>query len=598
MASSRNLRHAWVLVVFLGLAAAVQVQEAVELDDDGVEVLDEVPTQEPEPTPTKPSTSTQSTETPHNNNNVTAPNGIAGHNPGMFVEVTSSERMFVRDAAPGTRAEATVTPEDNRTLFTSELLSAVGGLKPRFAGGTEYFTGENYLSQPTPGNTQLDGVAFPAPLGQISVKAARFNHPIDMSSVTYTDDNGNVTRREIIMADNQRIFNAKENKWEEVEGKVRVIDSATGATSSIQELREPDGIYSVASHSVNVSGVMSTIVYTAVMDSGFYWYNLDTKTKTRLIVPNFNDAVDWDNKTSVGEFKRTIGDMTGVCLATDANKSVYLHYNGKIYDFPSKDCGKDKVCKVRSVTDWPHYKEFKPMKCAVHVSGDSITFFATQGSTVASMDIAPALLPTPEATTAKVLAQELSTGSNDGASPHLGNITGLSLYSPPWAPDDEIYVAVVSNGQLKMMSSKTGYTSTIAQVGAGPVAVAGEFAYSGEKLLWKSKLAYNIPCAHLNYHLSRPLLEWKVPVDKIRAVETVSVGLDDGKTSQTWEFTAMKSTAVLKQGFIEKTMVCMNRLTEMVNTTRQKHTHCCLTKFSKQHQAREWADQIFETEMF
>jgi len=590
-----NLLVAALLLLVLGLAAGTRLEETLVLNENTVEILEDATADEPAgaPNDAAETNSTQATITPNNVQNVPVPVGIAGQAVAMFVEVTASERTFIRDASPQTRLELNATAPENRTLFQTDVAAALAALKPRFTGGAQYFTGENFVMG---SNMDLvDGVPFPAPPDS-AIKEARFSNPAAMTSVT-TKAHGLVTKQELLIADNHMVNLTGMLVPEK--GRIRRVDTTSGETSTLTELDEQDAILNVAAHSVNISGVVSTVIYTIVDKEGFYWYNAESKNKSRLIVPGVNNEVKWGNSSSVSLYKESLGGLKEACFAADANHSVYLQYRGKIYDFQSHECGERQAkCEMRYLADYDKYVEGGSMRCAVHAEGANVTFFAAQGNSVNSIELGPAMLPQAGETTTVVLAEAGTKGATDGATPLLGSITGLSVYLPPWADADDVHVVLVAGGQLKVMSSKTGYSTTLAQVGKGLVAVAGGFAFSGMQMIWKSDLSYRIPCAQLNALLSKQLLEWKVPQDKPKALETIAMNLHDEGSARPWEFTAMKKTAVLNQGFMEKAMVCMHRWSDNVKVTKEKHIHCCITKFSKQHQGRLWKDQIIDTELY
>ena len=44
----------------------------------------------------------------------------------------------------------------------------------------------------------------------------------------------------------------------------------------------------------------------------------------------------------------------------------------------------------------------------------------------------------------------------DGGAPEFRDFTGLAVYAPAWLAEDEPYVMVSSDGQLRAINSKTG----------------------------------------------------------------------------------------------------------------------------------------------
>jgi hypothetical protein len=512
----------------------------------------------------------------------------------MFVEVTATERTFIRDASPETRMAAKETPEENRKLFTLEMTNTLAGLRPRFSAGAEYLTGENYPPPAAVAESQRDGVSFPADSTDPGVHPARLSAPTSMSALSYAIDGGNTTKNVIYLADNAM------SGGNVTGGKVRVVDVDSGTVTSLSALSSAThGIYSVAAHRVEIDGKMNTIVYAGVDGEDFWWYNMDTGKKVRMVIPTFNTAVNFNSSAAVNAYRNDITGVTTSCLAAAKDK-VYLQLNGKIYDFESSKCGEGERCEMRALASLSGFDEndAASMHCTVYAEGESLIFYASQGGSLSSVDLAQAKQAAGDVETKVVVPKpDTDDALRDGANPVLGSVTGMDAYMPPWAAAGDIHLVLVAGGQLKVMSSDTTYTTSLAPA-SGPVAVLGEHAIFGQKLLYRSSLGYAIPCKDVNHHLARPMLEWKVPVNKISVAETVAVNVTDGVGSHTWEFTALKKTAVLKQGFMEKTMVCMHKYSANVNTTKQKHIHCCMSKFSKQHQGRSWEEQILDTELY
>lgn len=705
MVLSHSLRAACVLLLLAGLTGATRVEEVEQLGDEEVDLA---PTGVKVPVPK---------------------HGDPGQAEGMFVETTSTSRTFVRDASPSERMEAKETPADQRTLFTSAIVSSMEKFRPRYAGGEEYLTGESYVNPSSEGmqqDFQRDGGPFPAHNSPGSA-AARFSSLWSMASVSYLADDGNVTSSKVFVADNFLQYQSPGPLFP-LHGRIRVVDADTGEAKTLtptdgyspcirvrtgggagndgdvkllvnsgqgltqvaagsysrgQEVLNQcyndvhaiqittdstnawvgsvelsvnggktffpgtcttcggttrstaklviDGntddksqastqclggktceigfdpsstwtqtaAYSLAAHRMKLDGSDQTILYTATAPEGFHWYSVETDRKIRIKVPVFNSHVDYNNQTAVNELHSNPIALSESCLATNGDR-VYLQWNGRLYDMASNDCsGPDKPCEMRLLGDYKNAKTNEPMHCAVHAGNNTLTFFGAQAGLLTAVELTPALDPKFDGELEqRVLADAPKDEVQDGLDPSLGAVTGLDLYSPPWAEPDDVHIVMVAGGQLKVMSSKTTFTTTLSQPGPGPVAVIGERLVTGNRILSTADLSYAVPCRHVNGLLARKMLEWKVPVDKINVKETLKVNLWDEGEFQPWEFTAMKKTAVLLNGFMEKTAVCMQRFSNNTAMSKKKHVHCCMTKFSKQHKGRAWEDQILDTELY
>lgn len=589
MASSLVVRAVGLVsILMIGLATSLHLGagdsvEVIQLQDELAAIVN--------------SSTTQANVTKGSNKTVPQPVSVAGQATGMFVEVMASERTIVKDAAPSDRVDHQETPMAERAIFTESVVGNLGNIfKPRFAGGSEYLTGANFVPTNQESDNRQDGVPFPS--AAAGVKPAQIREAYAMSGISYKD--GNTTRREIYVADNNIVPRGASDETKPVKGQVRKIDADSGVVTTVKDLSGNGPIYSVAAQNIIINETRHTLLYTSVDQGGFTLYNPSTGTTRRLIVPFFNDGIDFENATEVETWRSSPMDaMVETCFTAD-NVSAYLHWKKKIWAFKSAACEADQSkCQAEFITEYADFKDGQRMSCAVRRNGASLVFYSSQGHSVVSVDLGAVMTPGSQVTTApqKTIAT-VSKAMRDGKSPQLGTITGLSLYQPPWAAEADPYLVLTSGGQLKVMSTKAPYAHTLIPSNDGPVVALGHEAFFGKQVIFKSSLQYYVPCKDVNHQLARSILEWSVPIDKASAVEKATIELEDSGSFAAWEFSSLKKTANVKEGFMESTVVCMHKVTANVNVTREKHVQCCMTKFSKQHQGRLWDDQIFATMLY
>ena len=140
---------------------------------------------------------------------------------------------------------------------------------------------------------------MPFPAVGTGVKAAQIRMAYSMSGISYKD--GNTTRRAIYVADNNIVPRSGTEETKPVKGQVRKIDADSGEVTTIADLSSPDNgpIYSVAAQSITIDATRHTLLYTSADQGGFTLYNPGTGKKRHLIVPFFNDGVNWENATQV-----------------------------------------------------------------------------------------------------------------------------------------------------------------------------------------------------------------------------------------------------------------------------------------------------------
>lgn len=521
--------------------------------------------------------------------------GILGQREGMFVEVTASLNSMTINKDHSLNATAE-TPDDHRQIFTLNTIDELQkALFPRFVGATEYFTGANYPMSRPASERQYDGPPYPGD-GVVGTVPARLSSIFSMSSVSFLD--GNATRSEIYAADN--ILSVDSNGKTTMEsGKLRVIDVQTGEVSTPSGA-VPDGvIYSVSAQSimvsVNDSIAKTTMVYSAVKEMGFHRWD-KASGLVELVVPGFNQLLNISNATEVAAWQAQVPDLKDSCLTTD-HAYAYLHWNGKIFDLETAKCTSRETCVFRQLSEYKHLIAAERMHCAVQSQNQTLMFYASQGLSIVSANLAVAREPSStEAPQAVVVSA--NGGTVDGGAPEFKDFTGIAVYSPPWLPDDEPFIMVTSDAQLRAIHTKTGFTSSIGPVARGPVAVVGEHAYTGEKVIYKSSLTYNVPCKDVNEKLARAVIEWQKPSSANVNIltEKVNVQLHDSGVLTAWEFVAMKKMATLNTGFMEKAMVCIERpLSPLLKRT---YAQCCMTKFSKQKEGITWGSQLIDTQMY
>lgn len=585
---------AWIMLALVGLNASLELAELGDIDDSTpVELSDDVRSLR-ESLWGLPGNITQANSTPVSKRVFEKRyDGQLGQRVGTFIEVTASSESVTIDKNLGLNASAE-TPVDERTIFTRNLMLKMSqGLFPRFIGSTEYFTGANYPMSKPPSERQFDGTPWPGN-GQTGTVPARFSSIFSMSTVSFME--GNATKSEIYVADNLLKL-AGTGETVPDKGSIRVINVQTGSVST-EANAVPDGtVFSVSAQSIDINntGTRSTMVYSVVQGKGFHrWDAADGLVQ--LSVPGWS-VVNASNVTQVAAW--TPRDLTDSCLASD-HAFVYLHWNGKLFDLETAKCATPETCVFRVLSDYKHFTKGVRMHCGIHSQNQTLNFFTSQGDSVVSSDLMTARDPSSTEAPQRVVATA-NGGTMDGGAPEFRDFTGLAVYAPAWLAEDEPYVMVSSDGQLRAINSKTGFASSIGPTSRGPVAVVGKNAYTGEKLVYKSNLVYSVPCRDVNQILARAVIEWQLPASSKTnvAIERVNVTLNDAGSQTKWDVVAMKKSSKVKQGFMEKAMVCMERPKVANATLSRTYAQCCMTKFSKQMEGRgAWPEQLSETQIY
>ena len=234
----------------------------------------------------------------------------------------------------------------------------------------------------------------------------------------------------------------------------------------------PDGtVFSVSAQSIdmNNTGTRSTMVYSVVQGKGFHRWDA-VGGLVQLSVPGWS-VVNASNETQVAAW--TPRDLTDSCLASD-HAFVYLHWNGKLFDLETAKCATPETCEFRVLSDYKHFTKGVRMHCGIHSQNKTLNFFTSQGDSVVSSDLMTARDPSSKLAFLLTSAMQVLTcvtagteapqrvvatangGTMDGGAPEFRDFTGLAVYAPAWLAEDEPYVMVSSDGQLRAINSKTG----------------------------------------------------------------------------------------------------------------------------------------------
>jgi hypothetical protein len=400
-------------------------------------------------------------------------------------------------------------------------------------------------------------------------------------------------------------------------GKVRTIDPKTGAIGTIAQFDKIDwdekkarSIFAVAAHSFVVDKTKRTsFVYAAIENNGIFQMDLNTKKMKRIKVPTNATHDDTQSKHFWGKGYRDVCITAPVSADNRRGTSkLFLHYRKKVYAMDASKCLGATDCKFVQLTDFLQHEGFsKSMACAAHKfqkagaggkpENQYMLYLSQRSSSrIVSLDLTNSFKVKGATVPQTVIAK--STGaSSDGSAPLFIDFQSIAIYAPTWREAHKPYVLLSGGRELRVLDPSAKYAETLAHSKDGAVVALGDACYSGREKIFRTDLRLRVGCGMVKAHVLPEMVKWKIPKDRSYGKEVKKISVNVGPAQMPWVFTALKKTATLRTGVVEKAALCSRQLGTTSTATTSEY--CCVLKFSRKVQnGPKWDDQVYETVLF